>query len=229
MANRRYTSQFNYSFERMPVSLSGQIVQSGSVGAFATLVNQGITYTAVTMGSAGNSITIALIAGGTAGSEVVSVSGTAISVSIASGTSTQGQIVTAIQASLPASALISVSDASSGTAVNAVAATHLASGADTVLSNSSPMSFSVAQTGTGLYTITLADSYPKLIGCELAVLAPSAANLQLQLASVDVLSAKTVVIRSVAGASPTNLSNGQGILVSLLLRNSKNPTSSDPI
>src|SRR5579872_3306676 len=55
----------------------------------ASKVTQGLTLTAVAnLGASGNSITIAFTGGGTAGSEVVTVTGQAISVQIQSGTST---------------------------------------------------------------------------------------------------------------------------------------------
>lgn len=65
-----------------------------------------ITYTAKLGGEPGNNITVALTAGGTAGAEVVTVVGNAISIKIQSGTSTATQVSTAIGASDAALALI---------------------------------------------------------------------------------------------------------------------------
>lgn len=101
-------------------------------GVAASLVVQDLTYTADLRGTAGNSITIAYTAGGTAGAEVVTVVGSAISVSIdvtpVTG-STADQIVTAIDASVAASALISVAVSGTGATVQAAAsATPLAGG-----------------------------------------------------------------------------------------------------
>lgn len=86
-------------------------------GVAALLAVQDLTYTADVRGVAGNSITIAYTAGGTAGAEVVTVVGTAISVQIESGVSTGTQVKTAVDASVAASALISV--AITGTGSNA--------------------------------------------------------------------------------------------------------------
>src|SRR5579872_3244840 len=58
----------------------------------ANIQIQDINYQAVTAGASGNSVTIAYTTGGTAGQEVVSVVGNAISVQIASGVSTAAQI-----------------------------------------------------------------------------------------------------------------------------------------
>ena len=102
--------------------ISGQ-VQEVSTGT-ASLVVQDLTYAAVTAGAPGIAISIAYTTGGTAGSEVVSVSGNAISVQIAAGVSTATQIQTAVQASAPATALATVSV--SGTGSNAQNAPSMA-------------------------------------------------------------------------------------------------------
>lgn len=101
-------------------------------GVAASLVVQDLTYTADLRGTAGNSITIAYTAGGTAGAEVVTVVGSAISVSIdvtpVTG-STADQVKTAVDASVAASALISVAVSGTGSDVQAAAAaTPLANG-----------------------------------------------------------------------------------------------------
>lgn len=98
-------------------------------GVAGSLVVQDLTYTADLRGTAGNSITIAYTGGGTAGAEVVTVNGNAISVQIESGASTATEIKTAVDASVAASALISV--AITGTGSNAqvtAAAAPLAGG-----------------------------------------------------------------------------------------------------
>lgn len=100
-------------------------------GEASALVVQDLTYTAVTRGVAGDNITIAYTAGGTAGSEVVTVVGTAISVQIDDGVSTATEIETAIDAS--AAALLLVGVAVTGTGGNAqsiASATPLAGGVD---------------------------------------------------------------------------------------------------
>lgn len=220
MANRRFTSQFSYSFERQLVKLMGSFEQT-DLGAFASLVNNGITWTAVTMGAAGNDITVALVAGGTAGAEVVSVSGSAISVQIESGVSTRTQVLTAVQASAAASALVGISVASGGTAATLLSATALAGGDDTDFDESSSV-MTLSQIGTGVFQIDLPDSYAALIGCSIMLQAASAADLAAQIQSVDVVSDQQIIFRMQAGATPTNLANGDVLFISLELRNSSN-------
>lgn len=96
----------------------------------ATLEVQDLTYTAVDdLGQDGNNITIEYTAGGTAGSEVVTVTDTAISVEIEDGVSTATQIETAINASAAALALITVEvTGTGGTAQDIAAAAPLAGG-----------------------------------------------------------------------------------------------------
>lgn len=67
-------------------------------GVTASLVKQDITYTGDLPGADYNQVTIAYTSGGTAGSEVVSVSGFDISVQIESGVSTAQNIVDALDA-----------------------------------------------------------------------------------------------------------------------------------
>lgn len=83
-------------------------------GVKGSKVLQDITYTARVSGSAGNAITVAYTAGGTAGAEVVTVTGNAISVQIETAVSTATQVLAAINAS--AAAMLLVSAAISGTA-----------------------------------------------------------------------------------------------------------------
>lgn len=85
----------------------GVVSPSGTSNATAS--SQGLTYTAVADDSTGNSISITLSAGGTAGSEVVSVVGSAISVLIESGVSMTSDVAAAISSYAPAASLVSVS------------------------------------------------------------------------------------------------------------------------
>jgi len=66
----------------------------------------GLTYTSTMIGEDADEITITYTSGGTAGSEVVTVSESDISVQIESGVSTSAQIKTAIENSVDASALV---------------------------------------------------------------------------------------------------------------------------
>ncbi len=96
----------------------------------AALVKAQLTFTAVTPGAGGNDISVALITGGVAGSEVVTVVGKAISVSMSSGVSTTTQIKAALDGSPAAAALISTAIASGqgATAVVAFALDNLEDG-----------------------------------------------------------------------------------------------------
>lgn len=97
--------------------------------ARATLVVQDLTYTSVAYSSGANSITIAYTAGGTAGAEVVTVVGNAISVQIQNSASTATQIKAAIDGSAAALALVSVAvTGTGGSAQVTAAATPLAGG-----------------------------------------------------------------------------------------------------
>lgn len=96
----------------------------------ASLVKANLTFTAKEAGVPGNDISIAFITGGTAGSEVVTVVGKAISVSMASGVSTATQLKAAIDAKPEAAELIYVAIApgQSGTAQAAFAVDNLEDG-----------------------------------------------------------------------------------------------------
>lgn len=105
-------------------------IQSNTASAetAATLTLGGVTYTATTgQGADGNSVTIAYTGGGNAGSEVVSVTGQAISVQIQSGVSTITQVRTAVNAAVAAAALV-IATGTSATTVSTASATNLAGG-----------------------------------------------------------------------------------------------------
>jgi len=88
----------------------------------ASKVTQGLTLTAVAnLGAGGNSITIAFTGGATAGAEVVTVTGNAISVQIQSGTSTVTQVRTAMQAAAACTALVTTTGTSASTVSTASA------------------------------------------------------------------------------------------------------------
>jgi hypothetical protein len=113
-----YTTGGTAGSEAVSVVGSAITVQiaSGNASNKATAVIQDLTYTAVQTGSAGNSVAVVYTTGGTAGSEVVTVSGNIVSVKIASGTSTATQIQTAINSSPSALGVLTV--AVSGTGSN---------------------------------------------------------------------------------------------------------------
>jgi hypothetical protein len=219
MAARSY-KQFFYSQERQPVMLMGAFAQDGSTGTFASLVANSVTYTAKQMGSAGNSITVKIIDGAVAGAEVVSVSGNAISIQIQDGVSTNTQLVAAVQASVPASALISISTSSGATAAALQVATPLAGGVDTVfVSNAKDMT--LLQTDTGVYKLSLQDGFFALLYVDASLQTSSAKDLDFQIASSDVLEpVQEIVIRSKAGSSETDMADTDIMFVQVILRNS---------
>jgi hypothetical protein len=98
----------------------------------AALVVGNLTFTAKVAGAAGNSITIALVGGATAGSETVEVDETDIVINIESEVSTATQIKAALEASVEASELVSVEieEGEGSTAQAAAAAANLAGGED---------------------------------------------------------------------------------------------------
>lgn len=65
------------------------------------------------------------------------------------------------------------------------------------------LGWTVANTGTGEFTITLDDTYPVLISAQVTIEDSGGVNLAAQVDSYNVTSAKTVVINTVVGATPT--------------------------
>lgn len=100
------------------------------VGVLASLTTLDVTYTsALGLYVDGNGITIEFTGGATAGAEVVTVVGQAISVQIEDGVSTSTQVVAAITGDVSASALITAQVAGDGTLVQTTfSATNLTGG-----------------------------------------------------------------------------------------------------
>jgi hypothetical protein len=96
----------------------------------------------------------------------------------------------------------------------------LAIASDASVTSESLLGASVAKTGTGEYTITLEDSYVSLLSCNLTLEAATAVDLVPQIKSVDVVSAKTIVIRLLAVATATNPSAACKLHIALKLKNS---------
>lgn len=96
----------------------------------ASKIIQDLTYTALKGGESGNNITVTYITGGSAGAEVVTVNNSAITVQIASGSSTATQVRAAVIASSAAMLLLGsvVVSGSGSTAQTAVASTPLTGG-----------------------------------------------------------------------------------------------------
>lgn len=136
----------SWQFSTIVVSAAASTFTAKTI-AFATLVTQGLTLLAVTAGTGGNSITIAFTGGGTAGSEVVTVIGNAISVQIQSGVSTITQVRTAMQASGACTALVTTTGTSASTVATATAL-NLASGAASQFNTTTGVITATAVNGT---------------------------------------------------------------------------------
>lgn len=216
MATRLFSQDFQ-TLVRGYTHLAGKIELV--VAVKATRVTQGLTLTAVAFGTSGNDITIAFTPGATAGAEVVTVVGNAISVQIETGVSTVTQVRTALQAAGAATAL-AVTTGTSGSAVATAAAVSLAGGVEGVSSSTALNGASVARTGVGEYTVTLSNTYNALESCNLTLKAATAVDLVPQIKSDDVSSAKTIVFRLLAGATATELAAVATVNFSAVLRNS---------
>jgi len=99
------------------------------IGTAATLTNQNIVYNAITPGEDGNNITVQIVTSGTGSAAVVTVTGTAILITIGSNT-TKNSIRTAVNITAAALVLVPVIGApGTDIGVSALAATNLAGGA----------------------------------------------------------------------------------------------------
>lgn len=213
--SRRY-QQFFYSFTKGLVGIHGSVVMAQEVKA--TLVTQGITLTAVAFGSSGNSITFTITGGATAGAEVVTVVGKAISVQIEDGVSSITQVRTAINASIPAAALV-VATGTSATAVNVATVLPLAGGVDGETSFSIPGVKSVSQTAVGEVTIILQDVWNAVMSLEFQILSGTAQDLIPQIASVN-LTTKTIVVNLLAAGTKTDPTSAITLYMRMLIRSS---------
>lgn len=78
-----------------------------------------------------------------------------------------------------------------------------------------------ARTGTGEYTITLEDSYPSLLSCNVTFECAATNALWAKVKSHDVSSAKTIVLNTVdSTGAPTDTSLGCALLINIVLKNS---------
>lgn len=112
------------------VLISDDFADADIIASAASLVKAQLTFTAKAVGYEGNDISIELLSGGTAGSEVVTVVGKKISVVMESTVSTTTQIKAKIDAKAEAAALVTVAIASGqgATAVTAFAEDNLEGG-----------------------------------------------------------------------------------------------------
>lgn len=199
----------------------------------ANVVIQDLTYTAATPGPNGNLVSVIYTGGGTAGSEVVTVVGTGISIQLQSGVSTATQVKTAFDASAPALALATV--AISGTGSDAqvtVGQTFLTGGFDT-----SFLRKGMRVLGSGIplnATIKSVDSSDQITLSANATATASSVSLEIQdrftIAGVDYWAGSTQDISTntflvVSDGTPgTNINDTAINLVALINTSSLNTT-----
>lgn len=76
--------------------------------------------------------------------------------------------------------------------------------------------FTVARTSAGLFTITLADKFTALISATATTQLATAADMTAQVGDVD-LSAKTIQVRTLVGATETDIAADAGNRVNFVL------------
>lgn len=87
--------------------------------------------------------------------------------------------------------------------------------------NNTGAGFTVARTGTGEFTITLSDSWVALDCATATIQMASATDLTPQWGAIDVVTAKTLVLRTQTAATPTDIASNAANRVhfELVLRN----------
>ena len=71
--------------------------------------------------------------------------------------------------------------------------------------NNTGKGWSVARTGTGELTVTLEDTYPALLSGNCSLGLNAAGDSQVQFGAIDVVTAKTIVIRTITAGSAANI------------------------
>ncbi len=77
-----------------------------------------------------------------------------------------------------------------------------------------------ARTGVGEITITLQDKFPELLACDFRIQSATAQDLVPHIKSVDVVTAKTIVVRLLTGATAADPASAIVLYMNALLRNS---------
>jgi hypothetical protein len=80
--------------------------------------------------------------------------------------------------------------------------------------------FTVAKSGTGEYTLTLADEYQKLLGASVILGGNTTDDLVPNLGAVDVASAKTIEVLLLDAGAATDVTAATDVYVTLVLSNS---------
>lgn len=184
-------------------------------GVKSTLTEQDLTFDAGAVGTAYDAVTIEYTAGGTAGSEVVTVVGLAISVQIDSGVSTATQIKAALDASVQANGIIDTTISGTGSNPQTVfGPTNLAGGEDAGLKKAAYFGGDVEITGnltfggalsigelTAIYNEALVDSGGATASGHMLITGPSVAA-STTLANADYIGVNTAALINI-GASST--------------------------
>jgi len=102
-----------------------------------------------------------------------------------------------------------------------IAGSFLPNGSSAIVADPLWNGFTVAYTSTGLYTVTLTDSYVALISATHGLQLNTAADIKLQWGLIDVVTARTLQIRSLAVAALTDIAANANnrIFFELILRN----------
>lgn len=95
-----------------------------------------------------------------------------------------------------------------------------ASGAPTLVAADSEGVASIVRNSAGLYTVTLQDSYNKLMHASVEVRTPSAEEINANLVAESVASAKTVQFRCTAAGVAADPASGDSIYIQMSLKNS---------
>jgi hypothetical protein len=97
--------------------------------------------------------------------------------------------------------------------------TIAASGAPTLVSASSLGVASIGRSSAGLYVLTLQDKYSSLKHAHIQIVTPTAEEMQANLVSESVASAKTVTFRCTTAGVATDPASGDSFLIALQLKN----------
>lgn len=95
-----------------------------------------------------------------------------------------------------------------------------ASGAPTLVANSSVGIASISRDSAGVYIVTLDDKYNALLHFNVMMLEATAEDLTFQVESEDVAGAKTIQFQCKAAAVETDPSDGSVLLIKIDLKNS---------
>ena len=97
----------------------------------------------------------------------------------------------------------------------------LTSGAAVDASNTLLNGATVAKSGTGEYTVTLSRKYKTLYNCQVSFESDTDVDIAVQIDSIDVAGAsatKTIVLKTMAGATPTDVSAAARVFFYLAVR-----------